>query len=559
MATNEGARFPRGRAIFDEPSRRATIGDQLRRHAVNQPNRLAIAYFSEHGDEIERLTYAELNERVNRIANSLAGLGVERGDVIGVMSRNSHHYVAVYLAAAKLGAITTGINHNFRPAEMDYQLRHAAPRVLVAEPAHAERLAELGDDALASLEIRIWAPSDGVRGDESRIPGEWLWLEDLYGNGSSPEEPLSDVVETDVLFLIYTSGTEAFPKAVMIPHRNYPISTVPAWAMGVPADDDELAGGIVRTYDRWLFLTPLHTIAGLGNFTIVLSLGASIIMPRLVDVGTAISLTERERVTAMVQTPTFFLGATQHPNFDASDLSSVERLLTYGGTMPRSMFEAWAAKSPRVKWSTYWGQSELTQLGTMGWFRSISEVPGGDMSWIGRPVPQLEIRLVGADGTVGDEGEAWCRSPSVMVGYYKDPERTEATLVDGWLRTGDIMRRDENGQLFFLDRSKDMIKSGGYNVSSQEVERTVYQCPGVAQVAVVGLPDEYWSEAVTAFVVPLVGADVRPAAVIAHCKDRLVNYKVPKAVHVVDALPVDVQGKILKRELRRIHGTPANG
>ena len=135
----------------------------------------------------------------------------------------------------------------------------------------------------------------------------------LYGNGSSPEEPLSDVVETDVLFLIYTSGTEAFPKAVMIPHRNYPISTVPAWAMGAPADDDELAGGIVRTYDRWLFLTPLHTIAGLGNFTIVLSLGASIIMPRLVDVGTAISLTERERVTAMVQTPTFFLGATQHP------------------------------------------------------------------------------------------------------------------------------------------------------------------------------------------------------------------------------------------------------
>ena len=128
MATNEGARFPRGRAIFDEPSRRATIGDQLRRHAVNQPNRLAIAYFSEHGDEIERLTYAELNERVNRIANSLAGLGVERGDVIGVMSRNSHHYVAVYLAAAKLGAVTTGINHNFRPAEMDYQLRHAAPR-----------------------------------------------------------------------------------------------------------------------------------------------------------------------------------------------------------------------------------------------------------------------------------------------------------------------------------------------------------------------------------------------------------------------------------------------
>jgi acyl-CoA synthetase (AMP-forming)/AMP-acid ligase II len=558
VTTRQRVAFPVGRDVFDNPSTRATIGDQLRRHAINQPETLAIAYFDEHGDEIERLSYAELNERVNRIANSLADLGVERGDVVGVLSRNSLHYVSVYLAAAKLGAVTTGINHNFRPAEMEYQLAHAEPRVLVVEPVHAERLAELGD-ALDAIEIRIWAPSDGARIDDPR-PGErWSWLEDLYGEDSSPDEPESAVVETDVLFLIYTSGTEAFPKAVMIPHRNYPISTVPAWAMGAPSVDDDLSGGIVRTYDRWLFLTPLHTIAGLGNFTIVLSVGASIIMPRTVNTGLAISLCEQERVTAMVQTPTFFLGATQHEEFESADLSSVERLLTYGGTMPRSMFDAWAAKSPRVKWSTYWGQSELTQLGTMGWFRSITEVPGGDMSWIGRPVPQLEIMLVDEEGNAGNEGEAWCRSPSVMLGYFKDPERTQATMADGWLRTGDIMRRDAQGQLFFLDRRKDMIKSGGYNVSSQEVERMLYGYPGIAQVAVVGVADEKWSEAVTAFVVPAADADLKPAEMIAYCKERLVNYKVPKTVHLVDALPVDAQGKILKRELRRIHGTQSAG
>lgn len=558
MPARERMRFPSGRDVFDSASMRATIGDQLRRHAINQPDTLAIAYFTEDGTEVERLTYRELDERVNRIANSLAGLGVARGDVVGVLSRNSLHYVSVYLAAAKLGAVTTGINYNFRPAEMEYQLGHAEPRVLVAEPAHAGRLAELGE-SLDAVEIKIWAPSDGIRSEDPR-PGEgWLWLEDLYGAESSPEEPESDVVETDVLFLIYTSGTEAFPKAVMIPHRNYPISTVPAWVTGAPSDDEELSGGIVRSYDRWLFLTPLHTIAGLGNFTIVLSVGASIIMPRMVDTGLAIALTERERVTAMVQTPTFFLGATQHDSFAGSDLTSVERLLTYGGTMPRAMFDAWSAKSPKVKWSTYWGQSELTQLGTMGWFRSIAEVPGGDMSWIGRPVPQLEIRLVDEEGNVGNEGEAWCRSPSVMLGYYKDPERTAATMADGWLRTGDIMRRDEHGQLFFLDRRKDMIKSGGYNVSSQEVERTLYTVPGVAQAAVVGLPDDYWSEAVTAFVVPMAGADIEQSAVIAHCKERLVNYKVPKAVHVVDALPTDVQGKILKRELRRLYAPHSAG
>lgn len=553
MAENTSGGFTSSRDMFDGSMMRATIGDQLRRHATNQPNTLAIAYFTESGEEVERLTYAELNERVNRIANSLARLGVRRKDVVGVLSRNSLHYVCVYLAAAKLGAITTGINYNFRPAEMEYQIGHAEPRVLIAEPDHSDKLASLGD-ALDPIEIKIWAPSDGARSEDPR-PGEgWLWLEDLYGTDSSSDEPVSDVVETDVLFLIYTSGTEAFPKAVMIPHRNYPISTVPAWAMGAPSVDEELSGGIVRTYDRWLFLTPLHTIAGLGNFTIVLSIGASIIMPRIVETGLAISLSERERVTAMVQTPTFFLGATQHPRFDDADLSSVERLLTYGGTMPRSMFEAWASKSPKIRWSTYWGQSELTQLGTMGWFRSIGDVPGGDMSWIGRPVPQLEIKLVDENGVVGDEGEAWCRSPSVMLGYYKDAERTNATMADGWLRTGDIMRRDSNGQLYFLDRRKDMIKSGGYNVSSQEVERTIYAFPGVAQVAVVGLPDDYWSEAVTAFVVPLANSQVESQDVIAHCKERLVNYKVPKAVHILDALPVDVQGKILKRELRRIYG-----
>jgi acyl-CoA synthetase (AMP-forming)/AMP-acid ligase II len=557
VSGDAGVGFPSNRDIFDSSTMRATIGDQLRRHALNQPNTVAIAYFTESGEEVERLTYAGLNERVNRIANSLVRLGVRRKDVIGVMSRNSLHYVSVYLAAAKLGAITTGINYNFRPSEMEYQIGHAEPRVLVVEPDHAEKLSSL-NGVLDKIDIKIWAPSDGKRTTDPQPGRGWVWLDDLYGSGSSPEEPVSEVVETDVLFLIYTSGTEAFPKAVMIPHRNYPISTVPAWAMGAPSDDEELSGGIVQTYDRWLFLTPLHTIAGLGNFTIVLSIGASIIMPRTVETGLAISLTESERVTAMVQTPTFFLGATQHPSFATADLSSVERLLTYGGTMPRSMFDAWASKSPKVRWSTYWGQSELTQLGTMGWFRTISDVPGGDMSWIGRPVPQLEIQLVAEDGTIGDEGEAWCRSPSVMLGYHKDVERTEATMADGWLRTGDIMRRDANGHLYFLDRRKDMIKSGGYNVSSQEVERTIYAFPGVAQVAVVGLPDEYWSEAVTAFVVPLAGSSLDANMVIAHCKDRLVNYKVPKAVHVLDALPVDVQGKILKRELRRIHGTPAS-
>ncbi len=532
--------------VFRSVTGRSTVGDQLRRHALNQPDTLAIATFDEAGSCSERLTYRELNERVNRIANSLADLGVVLGDVIAIMSRNSADYGMTYLAAAKLGAVTTGINYNFRDSEISYQLEHSEPKVVVVESTLAERLATLSE-SLSIRHLVVSGPMDGLDG------GKWLSLSSMYADGVSADEPDSAVDERSVLFLIYTSGTEAFPKAVMIPHRNYAIATVPAWVLGAPSEDGGLSGGIVQASDRWLFLTPLHTIAGLGNLTIVLSAGASIIMPRTVDVELAVSLIASERITVMVQTPTFFFAATQSPSFAGADLSSVERLLTYGGTMPQRMIDGWNSKSEGLRWGTYWGQSELTQLGTTGWFRTVDDIPGRDTSWIGKPVAALELRLVDEDGQDASSGEALCRSPAVMLGYYKDPERTAETFKHGWLHTGDVMRRDEAGNLYFLDRRKDMIKTGGYNVSSPEVERMLYTHPAVHQVAVVGMPDDYWSEAVTAFVVLREHEQVEPSELIDHCKRQLVNYKVPKAVHFLDQLPVDSQGKILKRELRRLY------
>jgi acyl-CoA synthetase (AMP-forming)/AMP-acid ligase II len=187
----------------------------------------------------------------------------------------------------------------------------------------------------------------------------------------------------------------------------------------------------------------------------------------------------------------------------------------------------------------------------VGWFRSLDDVPGQDASWIGRPVPQLEVRVVDAEGNDAEVGELICRSPSAMLGYYKDEARTDEVFRDGWLHTNDIVRQDAEGNLFFYDRAKDMIKTGGMNVSSQEVERALNQHPAVLMAAVVGLPDEKWSEAVTAFVVPRPGVEVTPEALLAHCREQLAPFKLPKAVHLVEALPRDTQGKILKRELRR--------
>jgi acyl-CoA synthetase (AMP-forming)/AMP-acid ligase II len=359
-----------------------------------------------------------------------------------------------------------------------------------------------------------------------------------------PEEPDCDVSEADLAFVVYTSGTEAAPKGVMITHRNYLISTAPAWGWGLRTGTD----------DVWLYVMPFHTIAGIGSMTSLLMMGATLVLPATVEAGASLRMIRDEGITVIAQTPTFYIGLADHESFGADTVSTVQRCMTYGGQVSPHAIKAWSDAAPGITWGTYWGQSELAQLGSVGWFRTLDDIPDGDPTWIGKPVSHLEVRVVGADGEDAETGELLCRTPSVMQGYFKDPERTAEVMRDGWVHTGDIVRQDAEGNLFFLDRLKDMIKTGGLNVSSQEVERALQAHPDVVRAAVVGLPDDYWSEAVTAFVVLRSGAGVGADALIEHCKASMAGYKVPKAVHLVDELPVDPQGKLLKRELRRVHG-----
>ena len=518
-------------------ARRATIGDQLRRHAQHQPDEAAVVFFHLDGRR-EEVSYAELNERANRLANRLRELGVGRGDRIAMMSRNSPDYVVAWYAALKLGAPFTGVNFTFTRTEIAYQVAHAEAKVLVVEDAFVPKAVESAPELGG---VDVWVVSDVSTGE---APDGWHRFSELVADGA-PAEPEGDVTEDDVAMVVYTSGTEAFPKGVMIPHRNYLISTTPAW----------MAALDVRPDDVWLFLMPFHTIAGLGSMTTLTLLGATLVLAHSVDAARAVTVIAEEGVTVMAQTPTFYLAMTQAPGFGVMDVGSLRRCLTYGGLVPRAMIDAWRKAAPGVLWGTYWGQSELSQLGSIGWFATLDDIPGGDPSWIGRPVPQLEVRVVDENGDDAETGELVCRSPSTMLGYLDDPERTDQVVRDGWLHTGDLVRVDADGNLFFFDRRKDVIKTGGMNVSSVEVERVLHQHPAVQEAAVVGQPDEKWSEAVTAYVVAGPGAAVDPADVIAHCKEHLAPFKVPKALHVVEALPKDTQGKILKRRLRGAAGS----
>jgi len=506
---------------------RATLGDQLRRHAANQPAKLAFVTVRADGTRTA-FSYAALNVLANRAAHVLQDLGVRRGDRVAVMARNRIDVVAVYYGALKIGAAITGINPMFRSQEVRQQLLHAEPAVVLAAGEFSALVAE----AASGLELPRFDLDGGNAEGWQSYPA--------LAAAAAVVEPDAEVDELDVAMLVYTSGTEAAPKGVLIPHRNYLISTAPAWSWGLRTGPD----------DVWLFVMPFHTIAGLGSMTTLTMMGATLVLPSATDPAGSLAIIRDEGVTVIAQTPTFYLALAGHADFGAGTVGSVSRCMTYGGQVSPHAIDAWAAAAPDVVWGTYWGQSELSQLGSVGWFRTLDDIPDCDPTWIGRPVTHLEIKVVGSDGEPAEIGELLCRSPSVMLGYFKDPTGTEEVFRDGWVHTGDMVRVDAAGNLFFYDRVKDMVKSGGVNISSQEVERVLHLYPDVLRAAVVGLPDAYWSEAVTAFVLPRPGRMPDPAAVIAFCRKHLAGYKAPKAVHVLAEFPLDAQGKILKRELR---------
>ncbi|HEV7470772.1 MAG: Long-chain-fatty-acid-CoA ligase [Pseudonocardia sp.] len=507
---------------YRTPLGRATIGDQLRRHARTKPAAVAVVGHAPDGTRTAT-TYAQLDARANRFAHVLRGLGVGRGDVVASMARNSVDVVAAYYGVLKLGAAFTGVSPMYRAPEVGHQLGHAEPRVVLVDEEFREVVGVVLPDGTRLL---TYPEIDALLAE------------------ALDTEPEADVDEHDVAMIVYTSGTEAAPKGVLIPHRNYLISTAPAWSWGLRTGPD----------DTWLFVMPFHTIAGLGSITTLTLMGATLVLPATTDPARSLEIIAGERVTVIAQTPTFYLALAAQKAFGTDSVGTVRRCLTYGGQVAPHAVSSWAAAAPDAVWGTYWGQSELAQLGSVGWFRTLDDVPDRDPSWIGTPVTHLEIKVVDADGREAEIGELLCRSPSVMLGYHRDPERTAEVLADGWVHTGDMVRIDAAGNLFFHDRAKDMIKTGGMNVSSQEVERVLHAHPDVLRAAVVGLPDEYWSEAVTGFVIPRQGCAPDPAGIVAFCREHLAGYKTPKAVHVVAELPVDPQGKILKRELRKSGG-----
>jgi long-chain acyl-CoA synthetase len=507
---------------------RINVGDSLTRTAALRPTRLAVV------DGERRWTYAELNAWVNRLAHGLAERGYSRGDALGLASANSAEFLAVYYACAKLGVVCVPMNLGWRPDEVAYVLEHSQARGIVVESQLVGAMAE-GIAKVPEVTDVIVAPGTGAEHGGTTLSA--VLAEDT-------SEPEALVEDADALTYLYTSGTTSFPKGVVGSHKAIYLGSMSgALEAGWNADD------------RFIAMMPMFHTAQLNAFcTPAVLVGATIHVHRGFDPVAFLDTIERERITQVFGLPMMFRVALEHPSFAGRDLSSLKRAVYAMAPMPDALIRA-CLEGFGCDFALLFGQTEMSPVTTL--FRPEHQLT--HIGAVGTPITGVQVGIMGLTGELlppGEQGEIVYRGPSTMNGYLRNPEATAEAFAHGWFHSGDVGRFDADGVLWFADRFKDVIKTGGENVASIEVEKAVYAAdPRIAEVVVVGLPHERWSEAITAVVVPKPGEEIDEAALIAAVKERLDGYKVPKGVIVAGSLPKTSTGKIQKNVLRADHAT----
>lgn len=505
---------------------RQTLADLLRRSAARFPARTAIVC----GDT--RWTYAEFDALVSRLAAGLAGRGIAKGDRVAVLARNSHAFAALRFALARLGAVLVPINFMLKAEEAAYILRHAGARLLATDSG----LAALAREAAAldtAVEGFVWMPSEEPA---DPVPG-MTRFDDLCAGAAAP--PSVALAGHDLAQIIYTSGTESLPKGAMLTHEaviwQYVSCIVDA---GIASDD------------LMLHALPLYHCAQLDVFLgPSVYVGATNVITARPVPENLLPLIERHRISSFFAPPTVWIALLRSPLFDSCDLSSLAKGYYGASIMPVAVMQEILRRLPSLRLWNLYGQTEIAPLATMLGPEDQLRKPGS----AGRAVLNVETRVVDdamRDVEPGEVGEVVHRSPHLMRGYFHDDERTAAAFEGGWFHSGDLATIDDEGCITIVDRKKDMIKTGGENVASREVEEAIYRLPQVSEVAVIGVPHPRWVEAVLAIVVPKAGQALDEATVLAHCSRHLAVFKTPKKVVFVDSLPKNPSGKLLKRELR---------
>ncbi|NEC85484.1 acyl-CoA synthetase [Streptomyces sp. SID12501] len=487
----------------------STVDGVLRRSAQRVPARTAVEYR-------ERVwTYEELDEAVSRAAGVLRAEGLAPGDRVGAYGHNSDAYLIAFLACARAGLVHVPVNQNLTGDDLTYIVDQSGSTLVLADPDLADRL----PDGVRTLPLRDADDSLLARlADTAPYDG--------------PESRTEDLVQ-----LLYTSGTTALPKGAKMTHR----SLVHEYLSAIAALD--LSPG-----DRPVHALPLYHSAQMHVFLLpYLAVGAPNVILDAPDGDAILDLVEAGRADSLFAPPTVWIGLANRPDFATRDLSGLRKAYYGASIMPVPVLERLRERLPKLAFYNCFGQSEIGPLSmVLGPYEHK-----GRLDSCGRPVLFVDARVVDEDGEEvadGTAGEVVYRSPQLCEGYWDKPEETAAAFRDGWFHSGDLAVRDADGFYTVVDRVKDVINSGGVLIASRQVEDALYTHEAVAEVAVVGLPDERWIEAVTAVVVAR--GEVTEAELIAHAREELAHFKAPKRVLFVDELPRNASGKILKRELR---------
>ena len=503
-----------------------TMGGIVRRSAAQYPNRRAIIY------EDRIYTYKQYNQRVNRAASMLAGLGVGFGDHVAILGRNSVEYLELCHACAKIGAVFGTINWRLAPKEISFIVTDGDSKVLVVEAMFADALRGVLDE-LGGITLVVF---DGP----ATLPGA-LSYDELTATASDAE-PAAEVGSDDDALIMYTSGTTGLPKGAVLTHGNIIWDAISYLTYMPP-----------MPYDCLLVGMAMNHVSGLHMQTTAFFIrGLPMVVMRQWEPEQAARLIQEHRVTAATILVTPLLQILALPTLGDYDLSSLRVVLSAAAKYTPELPIATMHKLSCDRFLFGYGLTEAAPLVT------ITEFSGEALArenTLGFPIWYNDVRIVDPDDNdvpEGEIGELIVRGPNVFKGYYKRPEVNAEVLRGGWLHTGDLAHYKDN-HLFFVDRKKDMIKSGGENVYSLEVEMGLMAAnPQLAEVSVIGVPDEKWGEAVNAVIVLKPGQELSAEQMIANARQHLGGYKLPKRVYYADELPKNVSGKVLKTQLRKM-------
>lgn len=507
-----------------ELSSQLLIGEQLKRAAHKTPEMEAFIY----GEK--RLTYRQIDTRATQLAGWMQSQGIDHNDKVGFILKNGLPFVEVFFGVSLAGGVGVPINFRLTANEMAYIINNSDSKMLIIDYEYME--------TILSIRSRIPKVESIVVVDAQHSTSDYFAYNSIYETDVT-YKPCEKLKDDDPGMIVYTSGTTGKPKGAVLTHKNLCINRMMLiWETGT------------APYSKQLVVPPMFHVAAMATLIRNCLINGTSVIHREFNPEHILETIEKEKINLLFLVPSMWNFLLQVPNLKDYDLSSVIECSTGGAICPLELKKKIMSVFANASYHEAFGQTEMSPTATsLNHEDSLRKT-----SSVGKPVLNVEIRVVDDemnDVPVGDVGEIVYRGPTVMKEYYKNPEETKKAFKGGWFHSGDLVRVDDEGFIYVVDRKKDMIISGGENIYPAEIEEVLYKLPEILECAVIGLPDKEWGEKVKAYIVLKQGKSLTADEVIKHCIKYLASYKKPKEIEFIDELPRNTSGKVLKKELRK--------